>query len=283
MQRTMDSATYLNISEKISPRMTDAAPLTQKELVDIRQMLKQHSKKLRENIKKNDIVPPETAPPLILKDSEYEEFSGSTHAWAVFADKTEKRATPCDRIVGVLIILFQLFTYFLFAKEALLDYKYSSVPVMVSHDLCQENNQVPVDNFTCEAMETNDLDNLVAFFMLGIFLSSDFLQAGRAIWNAPIDGTTTIIFAILAGTEVLCAYLSASIAISYNLHIGEVTDAVEVGVGLLFIRELSSRAYAGLRYKRQKQYMSFFIVVAVLLLGGFIIDPTLEAIFVSNY
>lgn len=271
----MDSATRLDITDEISQRALETAPLTQQELVHIRWLLRQNNQ--------TPAKPTEIAPSLTSVSSNYEAFAGSTHAWVVFADNPEKRASSCDRAVGVLIIIFQIFTYFLFAREAILDYKYSPVPVMISHKRCQEYDQAPVDNFTCEALQTNVLDNLVAFFMLGIFLAADFLQAGRAIRDAPIDGTTTVLFALLAGVEVLAAYLSASIAISYNLHIGEVTEAVEVGVGLLFIRELSSRAYAGLRYKRQKQYVSFFAVVAVLLLGGFILYPTLNAIFDPVY
>ena len=49
-------------------------------------------------------------------DSNYTEYAETTHAWAVFADNPEKRATKFDRLVGTIIIIFQLFTYYLFAR-----------------------------------------------------------------------------------------------------------------------------------------------------------------------
>jgi hypothetical protein len=49
-------------------------------------------------------------------DSNYTEYAETTHAWAVFADNPEKRATKFDRLVGTVIIIFQLFTYYLFAR-----------------------------------------------------------------------------------------------------------------------------------------------------------------------
>lgn len=212
-------------------------------------------------------------------ESNYTEFAGTTHAWTVFADDPKKRATTCDRMVGTIIILFQLFTYYVFSKEAIRDYKSSSVPVQISHRLCLASNEAPEENFTCEAMVTDNFDNIVAFFMLGIFLSADFLQAARSIRGTSF-GTMAWFFALLAGLEVLCAFFAATIAVSYNLHIGELTDAIEVGVGLLFIRELSSRAYQGLRYKKEKQYFQFFSVVFLVVLIGFILDPMYESIFV---
>jgi len=214
-------------------------------------------------------------------ESEYTEFAGTTHAWTVFADDPSKRATMCDRYVGTSIIIFQLFTYYVFAKEAIRNYKSSSVPVEISHQLCLAANLAPEENFTCEAMVTSNLDNVVAFFMLGIFLSADFLQAARTIRDAPF-GTIASLFAVLAGIEVFCAFLAGTIAVSYKLHIGELTDAIEVGVGLLFIRELSSRAYAGLRYKKKKQYRQFFFVVFLVVLFGFVLDPTYESMFVRS-
>lgn len=128
---------------------------------------------------------------------------------------------------------------------------------------------------------TSNLDNVIAFFMLGIFLAADFLQAARTIRGAPF-GTVASFCALLAGLEVLSAFFAGTIAVSYKLHIGELTDAIEVGVGLLFIRELSSRAYAGLRYKKKKQYRQFFFVVFLVVLIGFIMDPMYEAMFVPN-
>ena len=49
-------------------------------------------------------------------------------------------------------------------------------------------------------------------------------------------------------------------------------DAVEVGVGLLFIRELSARAYRGIRHKGVKQYKSFAFVVILLVSMGFVAE-----------
>ena len=60
-------------------------------------------------------------------DSDYSEFAETTHAWAVFADNPEKRATKLDRLVGSIIIVFQLFTYYLFASEAIQDYQLGAV------------------------------------------------------------------------------------------------------------------------------------------------------------
>ena len=210
-------------------------------------------------------------------DSEYPEFMESTHAWAVFADHPEKRATTMDRVVGTLIIAFQLFTYWVFAAEAIEDYQVNQVVVRTSHNNCLSSSEQPQDSFTCEANFTNNFDAFIAFFMLGVFLTGDFLKAARVIHSVPF-GTTTF-FACLAGVEIVAAYLSACIAVSYNLHIGEVTDAVAVGVGLLFIRELSSRAYAGIRYGKAKQYKSFFGVLAALIAIGMVMDPLCERLF----
>lgn len=103
------------------------------------------------------------------------------------------------------------------------------------------------------------------------------MQAGRAIRDAPWG--MSIFFACLAGIEVVCAFMAASIAVSYHLFIGEVTDAVEVGVGLLFIRELSQRTYSGLRYGKTKQYRNFLIVLSILVTFGLIMDPLTAKIF----
>lgn len=56
-------------------------------------------------------------------DSEYPEFTESTHAWAIFAGNPKKRASRMDRLVGTMIIAFQLFTYWMFAAEAVEDYE----------------------------------------------------------------------------------------------------------------------------------------------------------------
>ena len=111
-------------------------------------------------------------------DSEYSEFPQTTHAWAVFADKTNRKATKMDRIVGTAIILFQLFTYGLFVTEAIEDYQSRQVPITISHQQCQEatnnyNQQQQLNlqendevQLQCEADVTNHFDAAVAFFML---------------------------------------------------------------------------------------------------------------------
>eukprot|EP00545_Synedropsis_sp_CCMP1620_P003354 CAMPEP_0119018520 /NCGR_PEP_ID=MMETSP1176-20130426/19602_1 /TAXON_ID=265551 /ORGANISM="Synedropsis recta cf, Strain CCMP1620" /LENGTH=263 /DNA_ID=CAMNT_0006972543 /DNA_START=85 /DNA_END=876 /DNA_ORIENTATION=+ len=213
-------------------------------------------------------------------DSDYPEFTDSTHAWAVFADNPQKRAGGLERAVGTVVILFQLFTYWLFASEAIEDYQAGQVVVKTAHADCLAADEEPQGNFTCEAEVTNQLDAFVAFFMLGVFLTSDFLQAFRVIRDAP--NGSPLVFASLAGIEVVCAYLAACIAISYNLYIGEVTDAVEVGVGLLFIRELSQRAYAGIRYGKTKQYKVFFGVLTSLVVIGMVLDPVWERKFAAK-
>ena len=86
-------------------------------------------------------------------------------------------------------------------------------------------------------------------------------------------------FAILAGIEVMAAFVAACISVSYHLYIGEVTDAVAVGVGLLFIRELSQQAYAGIRQGKTKQYKSFFTVLGILTACGMLMDPFCEHLF----
>ena len=210
-------------------------------------------------------------------DSEYPEFSASTHAWAVFADNPKKRASSLDRLVGTMIMAFQLFTYWIFAEEAIADYEKGQVAVSTGHATCLASNEAPQDNFSCEADVTNNLDAFIAFFMLGIFLAGDVLQAGRVIRNATT--LVPLLFAALAGIEVMAAFLAACISVSYHLHIGEVTDAVSVGVGLLFIRELSQRAYVGIRQGETKQYRSFFTVLTVLVVSGMLMDPLCEHLF----
>ena len=214
-------------------------------------------------------------------DSEYSEFPQTTHAWAVFADHPQRKATFLDRIVGTFVMIFQMFTYYLFASEAIEDYQRGAVPVLVSHDTCQRYNYEPGDEFMCDAEETSHLDAMASFVMLGIFLSSEVLGALRAMRNSYQNintmGIVSLIFASLAFVEVLSAYLAAAIAISYQLFIGEVTDAIEAGVGLLFVRELSSRAYAGIRHKGVKQYKSFGFTLMVLIVTGFVVEAYCES------
>jgi hypothetical protein len=209
--------------------------------------------------------------------SVYEEFPETTHAWAVFADHPENKASTMDRLVGCMIIIFQLFTYWLFASEAIEDYEKGVVPVMTTHENCMASNESPNENFTCEAEYTNNFDVFVAFFMLGIYLASDFQQAGRAIRQAPF--VTPFAVACRVGFEVVCAFFAASISISQKLFIGEVTDAIEVGVGLLFIRELSTRAYHGIRQKKTKRYKPFFAILLGTVVVGMLIHPAREALF----
>jgi hypothetical protein len=224
-------------------------------------------------------------------NSNYLEFRKSTHAWAVFADDPRKRATSMDRFIGVLIIVFQLFTYWIFAREAIEDYSQGQVLVKTSHAYCLASNQqfdgADSDSssalkFTCEANYTSYFDAFIAYFMLGVFLTGDFLKAARVVAASPRLGITTFLFACLTGIEIVSAYVAACISVSYNLYIGELTDAVAVGVGLLFIRELSQRAYTGIRYGNTKQYKSFFGVLTVLIGIGMMMDPYCEYLFVDK-
>ena len=172
--------------------------------------------------------------------------------------------------------MFQLFTYYLFAAEAIEDYERGAVPVLVTHRNCLASGLEPVENFQCDAEWTNNFDAAVAFFTLSVFLTPDLLQAFRAIQSACNMihvSKQSIFFACLAAVEVLGAILGAAIAISYQLYIGEVTDAIEVGVGLLFIRELSAQAYAGICYKgTNKEYRSFGLMLACLITAGFLVE-----------
>jgi hypothetical protein len=217
---------------------------------------------------------------VLSMSSEYSEFPESTHAWAVFADNPKKTATMLDRFVGTVIIAFQLFTYWLFAREAIDDYRKGIIPVMTTHADCVASNEMPEENFTCEYEYTDKGDAFVAFFMLSIFLTADFQQAARAIRDAP--AATPLAFACLTGVEIVCAFLSASISISQKLYIGEVTDAVEVGVGLLFIRELSTRAYQAIKPKNEHNHGLFFAVLTGILLVGLLTHPLCEALFVES-
>lgn len=257
------------------PDRTHKMPLTEQELVHIRKILSitsSHSSEELLRLSKTASYDSADA------NSEYSEFPETTHAWAVFADKPQRRANRLDRCVGTVIIFFQLFTYALFVEEAIDDYQKGVVPVTISHDNCQAENELPYDNFQCEADVTSHFDAVVAFTMLSIFLTPDILQALRAVKAAPC-GSPTMMFAMLAAIEVIAAFLAATVAISYRLFIGEVTDAIEVGVGLLFVRELSARAYHGIRHKGVKQYKAFGLVVGILLLIGFGVEATCEALF----
>jgi hypothetical protein len=170
-----------------------------------------------------------------------------------------------------------LFAYRLFAAEAIEDFRAGRVPVMIAHQDCIDMELSPNDNFECEAEFTNTSDALVAFIMLGIFLAPDMLQSATAIRNA-VWGLP-MFFAVIAGVEVVCAFLSASVAVSYHLFIGEATDAVEVGVGLLFIRELSQQTYHGIGSGKTKQFRNFFVMVMVLVSVGMILDPLTARVF----
>ena len=132
-----------------------------------------------------------------------------------------------------------------------------------------------------------------------IFLTPEILQAFRAVRAASRDQqehhqqqdaaekkgtsgdkiiTTTMLFALLAALEVTTAFVAAAIAIAFQLYVGEVTDAIEVGVGLLFVRELSARAYHGIRHKGVKQYQAFFGMLLLLLVLGFAVEATCESL-----
>ena len=57
-------------------------------------------------------------------DSDETEFLKSTHAWCVSKEiDTNKPEKEIDRIIGAIIIGFQMFTYYLFAAEAIEDYQ----------------------------------------------------------------------------------------------------------------------------------------------------------------
>lgn len=147
------------------------------------------------------------------------------------------------------------------SADAIEDYEGGAAPVLVTHRNCLASGLEPLENFQCDAE---------------CFFTPDLLQAFRAIrsaCNMIHVSKPTIFFACLAAVEVLGAFLGAAIAISYQLYIGEVTDAIEVGVGLLFIRELSARAYAGIRNKgTNKEYRSFGLMLACLITAGFLVE-----------
>jgi hypothetical protein len=250
--------------------------LTPHEVLQLRKLLNNHNQELQTSV----TLKTSSSFHSLGADSEYSEFPQTTHAWAVFAGNPQKRATIIDRIVGTFIMAFQMCTYFLFASEAMEDYSRGAVKVLVSHHTCQESGEEPVDNFVCEADETNHLDAAASFVMLSIFLTPEILGALRAVRNAyqnPDAGKATLTFACLAAGEVISAFMAAAIAISYQLFIGEVTDAIEAGVGLLFVRELSSRAYSGIRHKGVKQYRSFGLMLVCLVFVGYLVEACCEA------
>uniref|UniRef100_A0A6U3S9B2 Uncharacterized protein n=1 Tax=Ditylum brightwellii TaxID=49249 RepID=A0A6U3S9B2_9STRA len=205
--------------------------------------------------------------------SDYPEFAETTHAWFVFGDARN----ALDRFIGTTILLFQIYVYFLFAGEAIGDYQSGTVHVSIAHSDCFASDE-SIDmqsNLVCDADQASTWDAFAAFFMLGIFLTSDIYQAYRAIKLAFKTSVFNLMFAVLAFVEVITALLSATISISQQLYVGHATDAIEVGVGLLFIRELSSRAYQGLRYNSKKRYMGFFVILTVTVLFGFFSHPVL--------
>lgn len=259
--------------------------LTAQEVAKLRQLLARgwpEAPRMYHDKDYHAIQPNATGLSNVSADSDYPVFGESTHAWAIFAGSPHKRAGKLERLVGLMIICFQLFTYWMFASEAIEDYGLGQVFVTTSHGDCLLNDESPSeDTLSCDAQYTNDFDAFVAFFMLGIFLAGDFIQSFKVIRLA--ESGSQMVFAGLAVVEVVAAYLSASIAVSYNLYIGEVTDAVEVGVGLLFIRELSQRAYAGLQDGgKVKQYKVFFGVLTLLVVIGMIMDPLCEYLFAKK-
>lgn len=287
------SAYYIELSNTaditdVSRKSVSHQSLTSQEVAMIRQLLAgvvDQPVDRRDVMRSAELRSVTTTSDSASVNSNYPEFRRSTHAWAVFADDPQKRATSMDRFIGVLIIVFQLFTYWIFAREAIKDYQRGQVYVKTSHSNCIESNQQPGQDtslFTCEANFTDYFDAFIAYFMLGVFLTGDFLKAARVVCAAPPLGITTLLFASLTAIEIVAAYLAACISVSYHLYIGELTDAVAVGVGLLFIRELSQRAYTGIRYGNTKQYTSFFGVLAVLIGIGMMMDPLCEYLFVDK-
>ena len=250
-------------------------PLTSDELLQIRRLLVTCS-----SLQTSATLKSSSSYHSIGADSEYSEFPKTTHAWAVFAGNPQRTATILDRVVGTFIMAFQMFVYVLFASEAIEDYQRGAVKVLVSHHTCQNSDFQPKDNFICEADETSNFDAVASFVMLSIFLTPEMLGALRAVRNTYRNtdgGRAPFIFACLAAIEVITAFLAAAIAISYQLYIGEVTDAIESGVGLLFVRELSSRAYSGIRHKGVKQYRSFVLMLVCLVVMGFVVEAWCEA------
>lgn len=219
------------------------------------------------------------------------EFRHSSHNWLVRRSSTSadpaklKRVNRVDRFLGASIVGFQLFTYWLFAAEAVEDYQKGVVEVFATHDMCQTNDSdndgfgLAGDTLLCASDRTYLNDAFVSFSMLAIFLASDIQQAFRSVRGAVRDNSpVALASALVVALEVFCAFLAASVSISQKLYVGEVTDAIEAGVGLLFVRELSTRAYHGMRQKRKKAYWSFFLVLAVTIVLGMLVHPACEAL-----
>lgn len=282
--KTARDAEIMNLPSLTINSSTDAriAQLTHLEVKKLRNLLQYYDEKNLNSCKNNFFDErPESIKRIDSTGSDYPGYGDSTHSWAVFADTPQKRASKKDRFVGVVIIAFQLFTYYLFAAEAIEDYERGQVPVRTLHSDCVMYNEQPEGNFFCEAEFTNGVDAFAAFFMLGIFLAGDFIKTYSVIRMAPFG--FPLLFACLTALEIVAAFIAASIAISYNLYIGEVTDAIEVGVGLLFIRELSQKAYEGIRDgKRQRKHSTFFMVLAALVGFGMFMDHIWESLFATK-
>ena len=150
--------------------------------------------------------------------------------------------------------------------------------VTTTHGYCVASDFAPQQNFLCEADKTYLGDAFVSFFMLGIFLASDVQQALRSIRKARSLSWVALVLALVIALEVFCAFVAASISISQKLYIGEVTDAIEAGVGLLFVRELSTRAYRGMRKKTKKAHVLFFCVLTLMIGLGMLVHPLCEAL-----
>eukprot|EP00977_Amphora_coffeiformis_P000785 scaffold162_cov176-Amphora_coffeaeformis.AAC.45 len=263
-----------NDADYVAMRSDASPPFTPQEMAHLRTLLAVYPLQ-----NPNSVSHDPSSDPIAITlstDSDYPQFHDSTHAWAVFADDPRKSASWQDRMVGLFIIFFQLYAYYLFASEAIKDYQSGQVPVMVGHNECQETGYTPDadSNLQCEANYTNNRDAFVAFFMLGIFLSGDMIQAIRVLWDA--HGGLANLFGLLAFLEVAGAFSAACLSISYHLYIGEVTDAIEVGVGLLFIRELSSKTYSGIRNGKKRQYYEYISCLFVLVIIGMCVDPFCE-------
>ena len=126
---------------------------------------------------------------------------------------------------------------------------------------------------------------LFGFFSLILVLIYWINRAVRLFDRLIADGQSAWVFLELTSLSLpgiirivlpLSAFVAAAIAISYQLYIGEVTDAIEVGVGLLFVRELSARAYHGIRHKGVKQYKSFVGMLVALIATGYIVEALCE-------
>ena len=221
MTTNEETTDYTNMGSDVFP------PFTPHELAHLRSLLAAYPPPMSPD----GVATYNPSDPIALTlstDSDYSQFPGSSHAWAVFADDPRKSASWQDRMVGLFIIFFQLYAYYLFASHAIEDYQKGQVHVMIGHGDCQNANFSPNgdSNLQCEADYTNNGDAFVAFFMLGIFLSGYMIQAVRVLWNA--HGGIANMFAILASLEVFGAFIAACLSVSYNLYIGEVSFVINV-------------------------------------------------------